>query len=109
MTYRLVVSGDSAGTRIIDEDSGEDVTTRLGAASISVQINPGECPFLRIEAIVRVNINGISDAAWYAKDPRTGKANKLSSLVFADGFIADLSGSLQQVLCRKNAQQAQLD
>lgn len=92
-TFRLEVEGDSASARIIDEQTGEDVTTRLGAASITLTLRPGQRPLMRVDAFVQAKATGVPAPEWYAKDPRTGRSARLATLTFADGYVANLLGT----------------
>jgi hypothetical protein len=109
MTYRFVASGGIVGNRVIDEQSGDDVTRRLGAKAISVRCEAGQTARLEVDLRIRAECDGLPWPVWRAVNPATGKLQKLKGLVFEDGSSVDLSTPALQSLSLSEPVAAKLD
>lgn len=110
MTYSLITNGNRiAGCRVLNEETGQDITAQLGARSICLRIEPGKKPKLELEVNLHCKVAELGRPEWYARNPRTGGAGKLSKLIFDDGSVVDLSESAEQLFGPKNPGAGELE
>lgn len=109
MTYKFVASGGIVGNRVLDEETGEDITRRLGARAISVRCEAGRLARLEVDLCLRAECDGLSWPTWYAVNPATGRLQALIGLVFDDGSSVDLSTPALHPLGLKESGTTKLD
>ena len=90
MAYKFETKGGAFGSRIVDADSGQDVTAQLGARWISIRLEAGKPPIMEAEILLHGEIDGLGRPSWLVRNPLTGTVEKLAGLLFDDGRVADL-------------------
>lgn len=91
---RFVSDGSVCGSRILNGETGEDITRLLRPSKVTATMGGDPVPTIAIElgATCKTNIAGAT--RWYIADPTTGDVRELSALEFADGSRVDLSAEL---------------
>jgi hypothetical protein len=70
MPYKLITNGSPIlGTQLIDRDTGDDVTAKLGARSLALRTESGKRPILEAELFIQGEVDGLEWPDWYAKNP----------------------------------------
>ncbi len=91
---RVVADGNVGGTRILDAETGEDVTSRLGVMGVKVVAQGPLPPAIELETRVGCRCDATGQPRWHAKNPQTGQVQELRAMEFADGTRVDLVDGL---------------
>jgi hypothetical protein len=82
-------NGEASSTRIIDQQTGADLTACV--RSVSWRVQPGDTAQATLE-IAAVGIAADeADCAAMMPHPHTGKMTRIASVTFADGEVFDFS------------------
>jgi len=94
MTLRVVNdSGIANRTRILDAETGEDLTERLRVSAIDLRLQAGGVVSATLTvAITRCEIDA-GNVFYVATHPETGRPERLRALEWADGTRLELPNS----------------
>jgi hypothetical protein len=98
--FRVVSDGTELGTVVLDARTGEDITKRLGASSVSMTVSTEHIsPRVDIQIAMSCEMDIHGEPRWFAMDPQTEEMKELRALEFSDGTRV----ILLETFGRKNA------
>ena len=84
MMLRVITDGSPTGVRILDQATGEDLTRRLCAVHIAIELRQARPPAIVLELFGHeVDVAGV--ATWRTADPATGTVKPVARIEFQDG------------------------
>jgi len=85
MGLKVISNGSTIGTRILDAETGEDLTTRMGAREVRIVLTADEPPRLEVDVIREVIFDGSDVLQVYMACPVTGQRRAVRRIEFEDG------------------------
>lgn len=93
MGLKVISDGHAAGARVLDSETGVDVTMRLNAAELRCVVTPSAPPRLEIELVSEISFLADRDQIEvYMPMPGTGIRKRVRRIEFEDGTVAEYPG-----------------
>lgn len=98
---KIALGPTGAQSRVIDVESGDDLTSIAAVEAISVRVTGGDVTRADLEVWISDGSEALVDdenARWFTTHPITGKLAKLAKLTFADGTEVDFASGKPVVI-----------